>query len=256
MEEWFNNNQTDPEFEECDTDNRQDQSKRLFVKLGALVALLAFLAFAYAWLPLYYPFELDFLGQNQTLSEDELVCQSKPAVVNIHGFNPGDSGITQGTGFNLDPSGILITNRHVVDDVSSVEVVFSNDNRFFSKDIEFIDNYDLAVIRLQGENLPCLPLVSSQMVEKGQTVTIIGNPRGFQGVSARGQVESFFKAANDKPVFVIDAAIAPGSSGSPVLDEKGSLVGIVYAIGIITIDGREHKRALAIPASALPAFKP
>ena len=257
LEEWFDESSIDPDWDGSN-EHRPGQLKKLLIKLGALIALLTFLASAYAWLPLINQLELDFLEQNQALSEEELVGQCKPAVVHIQVSETSNRGTrTQGTGFNLSPSGVIITNRHVVEDASSVQVGFGNDIRFFSKNIEFIEGYDLAVIRLQGQDLPYLPMIADQMVEKGQTVTIIGNPMGFQRVSTRGQVESIFKTANDDmQVFSINTTIAPGSSGSPVLDEKGSLVGIVYAAGVVTVDGKELNRAFAIPASVLPSFQP
>lgn len=256
MEKWFDESSIDPDWEESN-ESRPDQLKKLFIKLGALIALLAFLASAYAWLPLFNQLDLDFLEQNRALSEEELVRQCKPAVVHIQVSETSNRGTgTQGTGFNLSPSGVIITNRHVVEDASSVQIGFGNDIRFFSKDIEFIEGYDLAVIRLQGKDLPYLPMVADQMVEKGQMVTIIGNPMGFQRVSTRGQVESIFKTASDMQAFTINTTIAPGSSGSPVLDEKGSLVGIVYAAGVVTVEGKERNLAFAIPASVLPSFQP
>ena len=230
----------------------EDKSGKLVLKIGAVIILLAFVAFSYAWQPIFWPPNLDFLKQDQTLSEEELVRQCKPAVVNLQVIKTaGPRTIGQGTGFNLEPEGKIVTNRHVVEGASSVEIIFSDGNRFFSRDIELIDGYDLAIIRINGNNLPTIPVVNNRLVEVGQTVTIIGNPMGFQRISARGEVESYFKTKTGMLVFTITALIAPGSSGSPVLDGTGHLVGIVFATGTVTIDGEDHSRALAIPATAM-----
>ncbi|MDD2587126.1 MAG: serine protease [Syntrophomonadaceae bacterium] len=243
----------DTEWDMLEEDETEgDKRSKLPLKIGAGIILLAFIAFSYAWLPLMWPPHLDFLKQDKILSEEDLVRQCQPAVVNIQAPKTGGFATTsQGTGFNLEPQGMIITNRHVVEGASSVEVTFSDEKQYFSQDIEMIDGYDLAVIRLNGNDRPSLPVANDQIVELGQTVTIIGNPRGFQRISARGEVKEYFKTETGMLVFSIAATIAPGSSGSPVLDEMGRLVGIIYATGTVTVEGEGQNRALAIPATAL-----
>lgn len=250
---WENENIQDIEWNMLEEDEAgEDKRSKPVFKIGAVIILLAFVAFSYAWLPYLWPPHLDFLKQDKTLSEEALVRQCKPAVVNIQAAKTGGTGTrSQGTGFNLKPQGLIVTNRHVVEGASSVEVTFSDEKRYFSREIEIIDGYDLALVKLDGKDLPTLAAVNDQMAELGQTVTIIGNPRGFQRISARGQVKEYFKTETGNQVFSIAAAIAPGSSGSPVLDKTGHLVGIVYATGTVKIEGKEQNRALAIPANAL-----
>lgn len=250
---WENENPLEPEWDMLEEDEPgEDKRGKLIFKIGAGIILLAFLAFSYAWLPLLRPPHLDFLKQDKALSEEALVRQCKPAVVNIQAIKSGQTASrSQGTGFNLQPQGLIVTNRHVVEGASSVEVTFSDEKRYFSREIEIIDGYDLALVKLDGKDLPTLAAVNDQITELGQTVTIIGNPRGFQRISARGQVKEYFKTENGKQVFSIAATIAPGSSGSPVLDKTGHLVGIVYATGTVKIEGEEQNRAIAIPAIAL-----
>lgn len=225
---------------------------KCILKITAILIITAFIAFSYAWLPSILASNLDFLKQDKALSEDDLVRRCKPAVVNIQTTKIGAAAThTQGTGVNLKPQGMIITNRHVVEGASVVEVSFSNGSRLSSQDIEFIDGYDLAVIQLQGQNLPFLPMITDQIAEIGQSVTIIGNPQGFQRVSCRGEVKEYYKTSTGRLVFTIAVPVAPGSSGSPVLDEKGRLIGIVYAAGKVAVDGEEQDRAIAIPAAAL-----
>lgn len=243
-----------PLDKEWDTLNEDDaggdrQNHPIF-KIAVVIILMAFIALSYAWLPSTWTTNFDFLKQDKALSEDEIVRRCKPAVVNIKSTRTGKTAAIQGTGFNLEPSGMIVTNRHVVEGASTVEVTFSDDKRLFSQDINLIDGYDLAVIWFKGNDLPSLP-VSDRIVEIGESVTIIGNPRGFQGVSCRGKVREYYKTDSGMLVFTIDAAIAPGSSGSPVLDAQGCLVGIIYAAGKIAVDGEEQNRAIAIPATAL-----
>lgn len=249
--EWELDNPLDEEWDTLgDDDTGGDQQSHPIFKIAAVIIIIAFVALSYAWLPSIWTTNFDFLKQDKSLSEDDIVRRCKPAVVNIQTNRTGETAAIQGTGFNLEPSGMIVTNRHVVEGASTVEVTFSDDKRLFSQDIDLIDGYDLAIIWLKGNDLPSLP-VSDKIAEIGQSVTIIGNPRGFQGISCRGKVKEYYKTDSGMLVFTIAAAIAPGSSGSPVLDDQGCLVGIIYAAGKMAVDGEEQNRAIAIPATAL-----
>lgn len=251
--EWENDNTIDENLDMLEEDEAPGGGRRnqTVFKIGAGIILLAFLAFSYAWLPFLWTQSLEFLKQDQALSEEDLVLRCKPAVAIIKVTKATGAVSSQGTGINLDPQGLIITNRHVVEGASAVEVGFGDEQRYFSRDMEIIDGYDLAVVRLKAQDLPFLPVVTEQMVELGQVVTIIGNPHGFDRISSRGEVKEYIKTETGMPAFTISAAIAPGSSGSPVLDEAGRLVGIIFAIGTVTLNGEEQERALAIPATAL-----
>lgn len=259
--EWELNNPLDEEWDTEDWDTEEwdtpeedetggDRRKHPLFKSAVILIILAFAALSYAWLPSVLTINFDFLKQDQTLSEDEIVRQCRPAVVIIQTTGAGEAAGTQGTGFNLEPEGMIVTNRHVVEGASTVEVTLSDGQRLFSQDIDLLDGYDLAIIRLKGEELPFLQ-VSDKMAAIGQSVTIIGNPQGFTGVSCRGEVKEYYKTDDGMQVFTIGVTVAPGSSGSPVLDEQGRLVGIVYAAGKMAINGEEQDRAIAIPATAL-----
>jgi len=254
--EWELNNPLDEEWdtEEGDTMDEDEaggerRNHPLF-KIAVILIIIAFVALSYAWLPSIWTINFDFLKQDKTLSEDDIVRRCRPAVVTIQTTITGEAAGIQGTGFNLEPDGMIVTNRHVVEGASTVEVTFSDEKRLFSQDIDLLDGYDLAIIRLKGKGLPSLR-VSDRTAEVGQSVTIIGNPRGFPGVSCRGEVKEYYKTDSGMQVFTIGVTVAPGSSGSPVLDKQGRLVGIVYAAGKIAVEGEEQDRAIAIPATAL-----
>jgi S1-C subfamily serine protease len=161
----------------------------------------------------------------------------------------------KGTGFNLAPDGLVVTNRHVVEGASRVQVTFSNGSSYFSDNIKTMGNYDIAVIRLHSRDLPTLKSFMDQTVQSGQTVTVIGNPLGFERISARGQVGDFYNGG-DAGMVIFDIAITvkPGSSGSPVLNEEGQVVGIVFGTGNITVNGQQKNRALAIPITEIKQF--
>lgn len=223
------------------------------LRLAAAIALVAFVAFSYAWLPLLSPSHFKFLGQDRELSSESLVKSSKPAVVSIKTIAPdGLPGSSRaGTGFNIDPNGLVVTNRHVVDGAASIEITFSDEERFYSKDCQIIPGYDLALVKIKGHKLPILP-VSDKLPTAGEEVTIIGNPLGFQRISARGSVEGYYAGGEaGSTVFAITAIAEPGSSGSPVLNKQGEVEGIVYAITNLKEGGQEVRYSLAIPANVL-----
>lgn len=226
--------------------------KKRVIKIGALLALIVFISFSYAWLPLLWPPHLDFLQQNAILSQDDLVKQTRPSVVRIKAIKSAGAPAL-GTGFNTDPSGVIVTNRHVVEGASSVEVTFADQSSYISQDIILVEDMDGALIKLGADQLPYLDW-EDNLPEKQQTVTIIGNPRGVSQVAVRGPILSFYDNQSAAPlVFSIDALVEPGSSGSPVLNDAGRVVGMIYAYQS-SDNSSVSKKALAIPSVCLLPF--
>lgn len=245
----------DEEFDmdEEETGGTVKSGSKVLLRLAAIIALVAFLAFSYAWLPLISPSHFDFLRQDEGLSSESLVKAAKPAVVTIKTVDANGMPGTyrNGTGFNIDSAGLIVTNRHVVESAASIEITFADERQFFSKDYQIIKGYDLATVKINGRGLPVLPL-TSQMQAVGEEVTIIGNPLGYQRVSARGAVQGYYDGGEaGAAVFAILATAEPGSSGSPVINSQGEVSGIVYAITDIEQAGKKVRCSLAIPAAAL-----
>lgn len=249
-----------PAFWEEDDDSRPEIPRpawlKRLVRIGAIVILIAFAALSYAWLPQLSP-RLAFLEQNQNLARDSLVASSREAVVQIRAVKssgpPGSA--SSGTGFNAAPQGMIITNRHVVEGALSVKITFPDQQSYFSDRVEVMTDADIAVIHLNEQQLPFLPISLDTPVEKEQTVTIIGNPLGIPQVAVRGPVTDYYRGSNGTPVvFGINAPIEAGSSGSPVLDEQGRVVGVVYAVHTPPGDTASPQEALAIPAAYLKSI--
>lgn len=242
--------------EEEDELSLPPKRSKLVFKIITAFLLLAFIAFSYPGISALWSDKLSFLEQNQSLTDDEIVKKCKPAVVTIQAIDT--SGVTRsvkGTGFNLAADGLVVTNRHVVQGASKAKITFSDGSSYFSRNIQTMDNYDIAVIKLHSQDLPTLKAFIDQTIQSGQTVTVIGNPLGFERISARGRVGDFYNGEDaGAVVFDIAVTVKPGSSGSPVLNEKGQVVGIVYGTGTITADGREKTRALAIPITQIKQF--
>jgi S1-C subfamily serine protease len=159
---------------------------------------------------------------------------------------PGVGGTPQGagTGFIIDPSGVIVTNNHVVEGAQSLRVVLPPpDNRAFDAQLVGRDpQTDLAVIKIAASNLPTVPLGNSGALRPGDWVVAIGNaldlaggPTVTQGVvsaTGRDQQEPPTAGAPSAPgptlydLIQTDAAINPGNSGGPLVDLQGQVVGI------------------------------
>ena len=193
------------------------------------------------------------------LSFSPVVKKARPAVVNVYASrvetmprNPlfddpifrrffGDPGQhsrtaqSLGSGVIVDPSGLVVTNHHVIEGMTDVRVALS-DRREFDATIVLRDpRTDLAVLKIKSdEKFPVLELGDSDRIEVGDFVLAIGNPFGVGQTVTQGIVSALARTQigiNDYGFFIqTDAAINPGNSGGALVDLNGRLVGINSAI--------------------------
>lgn len=143
----------------------------------------------------------------------------------------------QGSGFIVASSGTVLTNAHVVDDADIVTVVLK-DGRSFEGTVLGVDELmDLAVVDIDGRDLPTVELGSSGDLRVGDWAIAVGNPLGLDNTVTLGIVSTLDRSSRevgvpDKRVDFIqtDAAINPGNSGGPLLNERGQVIGINTAI--------------------------
>lgn len=143
----------------------------------------------------------------------------------------------QGSGFIVDSSGIILTNSHVVKGADKVTVVL-RDGRQFQGEVRGSDDpSDLAVVKINGSNLPVAPLGNSAQVQVGDWAIALGNPLGLDNTVTLGIVSTLNRSSAqvgipDKRLDFIqtDAAINPGNSGGPLLSDRGEVIGINTAI--------------------------
>lgn len=190
--------------------------------------------------PVTVPALPDLVDQQNTLTA--LYLRVNPGVVSIQSLS--DQGSGQGSGFVYDQSGHIVTNYHVVEGATDLEVDFPSGVKVRGEVVGTDLDSDIAVVKVDVPADQLFPLVmgSGEALQVGQTVVAIGNPFGLSGtmtvgiVSAKGRtLESlreapqggFFSAGN---VIQTDAAINPGNSGGPLLNLSGEVVGINRAI--------------------------
>ncbi len=140
-----------------------------------------------------------------------------------------NDGLSSGTGCVINKSGIILTSSHVVKQASYIEVTTSMGETYKAEVIEPYDqNGDLALLKIKPtKNLPTIKLGDSSLVKVGQKVLAIGNPFGFNGTLTTGIVSRIDYERNK---IQTDAAINPGSSGGPILNANGEVIGISQSI--------------------------
>ena len=193
------------------------------------------------------------------LSFAPVVKKVRPAVVNVYasrvetmtrnplfddpifrqffGQQGQESRVAQslGSGVIVDPSGLVVTNHHVIEGMTDVKVALSDRREFPAKIVLRDPRTDLAVLQIQSdERFPVLEIGDSDAIEVGDFVLAIGNPFGVGQTVTQGIVSALARTqigVNDYGFFIqTDAAINPGNSGGALVDLDGRLVGINSAI--------------------------
>lgn len=182
-----------------------------------------------------------FLTVSAQLSQSETIQQYKESVVVIR------QGGSKGTGFVVSPDGLVVTNRHVVDGADPLVVHMADGKPYPAEVLSVDERVDLALLSIEGADLPALPLAESGGGEaEGVPVYIIGNPLFFNGIANEGETWGLL-AGTDPPVMALDAPVYKGNSGSPVINRAGEVIGVVYATSSVERDGQKRRVGLAVP---------
>jgi S1-C subfamily serine protease len=141
----------------------------------------------------------------------------------------------QGSGFITRSDGVLLTNAHVVEGASEVGVTLPDGRSFTGKVLGADPLTDVAVVRVVADRLPVAPLGDSTRVRPGQWAIAIGNPLGLDNTVTAGIISAVQRTnavgeGQRVPYIQTDAAVNPGNSGGPLINDRGQVIGINTAI--------------------------
>ncbi|MFV1467574.1 MULTISPECIES: trypsin-like peptidase domain-containing protein [Idiomarina] len=188
-----------------------------------------------------------FWGQSESLRQtnsevisfNQAVRKAAPAVVNIYSmgeiqgsyYQPQSSRVLRlGSGVIMDSQGYILTAHHVVDNVDQIEVALQDGRRYAAQLIGSDRYTDLAVLKIDADNLPVIPVQSTRRIQVGDIVLAIGNPYNIgqtitQGIiSASGGRVGVSNSYSD--LIQMDAVINQGASGGALVNTAGELIGI------------------------------
>jgi hypothetical protein len=162
--------------------------------------------------------------QKPTLTAEQVVQQALPAVVTVK------TSTGSGSGFFILSSGVIVTNRHVVENSQNVSVITAKGESFQSSSIFIHPTKDLALIKVEGKDFPYLPLADPASVNVGSDVIAIGSPGVGSSVlqnSVTKGILSSFRNLETRGMFIqTDAALNHGNSGGPLLNFRGEVIGV------------------------------
>ncbi len=180
-----------------------------------------------------------YISSDGKLTTAQVFEKVRPSVVGILNYaaeNPLTAA-SSGSGIILSKDGYILTNAHVIDGAANLVVVLDNNEEYAAKLIGSDTSTDLAVIKIDAENLTASELGDSGQLQVGEKVIAIGNPAGLNlaGSTTQGIVSGLDRTISvtldsgesiSMDVIQTDAAINPGNSGGPLINEYGQVIGI------------------------------
>jgi serine protease Do len=157
----------------------------------------------------------------------------------------------QGSGVIVSPDGYVLTNNHVIDGAKTVTITLPDKREFKGRIVGSDPKTDIAVIKIDGSNLPTIPWGDSSRLQVGEYVLAVGNPFGLNSTVTLGIVSALGRGrmgiTQYEDFIQTDAAINPGNSGGPLVNTRGELVGLNTAI--FSQSGGYQGVGFAVPTS-------
>ncbi|RKQ31239.1 S1C family serine protease [Oceanobacillus halophilus] len=206
--------------------NRKNTStKRPFPKWAFWLIAIAMFINVFALIPQTYSIPaIEFLKTSANLMMNEDIQSYKKAVVVV------ESEDNKGTGFAISSNGTILTNYHVIEDKNHLAVAFPDDGLFEAEIIEEHPSIDLAVLKVEGEDLPYLELAHNAEISPNEAIKFIGNPLRFNGIANEGNIIGYTQLDDwDEQVVMLEAPVYRGNSGSPIINSNGEVIGVIFA---------------------------
>ncbi|HWL54356.1 MAG TPA: trypsin-like peptidase domain-containing protein [Chthoniobacteraceae bacterium] len=158
-----------------------------------------------------------------------------------------------GSGVIVSKEGHVLTNNHVVADTDDIKVKLRDGREFTARLIGNDPKVDIAVLKIDADNIEPLALGDSDRIKVGSLVLAIGNPFGLQETVTHGMISAMGRQLSDEnsiEFLQTDTAINPGNSGGPLVNLRGEVIGINTAIGNFSGSGTWQGVGFAIPSNA------
>jgi serine protease Do len=159
----------------------------------------------------------------------QLVRMAEPCVFLIYAMDSDDNITGTGTGFFINEQGLAVSNHHVFKGSNNWKIKLKSGKIYPVSSVIHSDaEVDYIIFKVAIDDSPFLHL-SGQLPEKGEDIFVLGNPKGLESTVTRGVVSAYRSLNKRNDYIQIDAAISPGSSGSPVMNMQGEVIGIATA---------------------------
>ena len=154
----------------------------------------------------------------------DITAHATPAIVTVR------TNVGMGTGFVVRTDGWVATNFHVVRGASEISVVFSDHHELPVVEVMNANRlHDLVILRVEARGLPVLAVGDSDKVRPGDSVLAIGHPLGLEDTVSNGLISAVRHVHTGLDVLQVSAPIAPGSSGGPLFNDHGQVIGVATA---------------------------
>lgn len=191
---------------------------------------------------------------------------------------PDQQGAGTGSGFLISSDGYMVTNSHVINGATHIEASLPDGRSFPARIVGDDPATDIAVVKIDGDNLSSVAFGASDRLQVGQIAIAIGNPYGFQYSVTAGVVSALGRTLRSQngrlidDVIQTDAALNPGNSGGPLMDSHGQVIGVntavilpaqgicfavasnlaQFVVGKLILEGRIRRGYLGIGAQSVP----
>ena len=223
---------------------------------GLIMAAVFLIATSFEGSPFKSGFSQNTRANNE-LSFAKAVRRAAPAVVNINSLSidqrsPLNSSSLQGLGSGviMSPQGYILTNYHVIKRADEIVIALQDGRRFTSEVVGSDPETDLAVLKIEGDNLPVVPINLTNPALVGDVVLAIGNPYNLGQTITQGIISATGRSGLSSgylDFLQTDAAINAGNSGGALIDTGGELIGINTAAFKVGGDNSGNGISFAIP---------
>lgn len=184
----------------------------------------------------------------EKLSYSQVYEKNELSIVTVHAMD--QEGVGQGTGIILTRDGYIITNAHVIEGAMQAVVVLSNDVSYEAKLVGISPEEDLAVLKVEAQDLVPAEFGDSFALKVGEEVSALGNPLGYRMTLTHGIISAVDRklevSGNTMYLLQTSAAINFGNSGGALFNDRGQVVGVT-AVKIVSDDGSTEALGFAIP---------